>query len=98
MSKLLQEAIEEVRVVSAALREESQALRAHASALRDHATEVLERSAPCDGPFRSTLQETQAAKRHQEAIGPVLQMFQDAVQRQDGGIKSQDGPNSASAL
>ena len=43
MSKLLQEAIEEVRVISASLQEDSQALRSHATELRQHSTALLER-------------------------------------------------------
>jgi hypothetical protein len=41
MSHLLQEAIEEVYVISASLREESEALRARAARLREHSTEIL---------------------------------------------------------
>ena len=44
MSELLKEAIEEVRVVSASLQEESKALRLHASELREYSTELIERS------------------------------------------------------
>ena|SRR5215831_10283738 len=43
MSKLLQEAIEEVRVISAALQDNSQALRSQATALRQHSTALLKR-------------------------------------------------------
>ena len=43
MSKLLAEAIEEVRVISASLQDDSQALRSRAIALRHHSTALLER-------------------------------------------------------
>jgi CheY-like chemotaxis protein len=43
MSKLLAEAIEEVRVLSVSLQEDSRALRSHATALRQHSTALIER-------------------------------------------------------
>jgi hypothetical protein len=43
MSTLLAEAIEEVRVISAALQEDSITLRSHATALRQHSDVLLER-------------------------------------------------------
>ena len=43
MSTLLAEAIEEVRVLSTSLQEDSQALRSHATALRQHSTALIER-------------------------------------------------------
>jgi hypothetical protein len=43
MSNLLQEAIEEVRVLGLQLREESQALRDQASALRAHSSALRQR-------------------------------------------------------
>src|SRR5262249_48359979 len=43
MSTLLAEAIEEVRVISASLQEDSTALRSHATALRQHSTALIER-------------------------------------------------------
>jgi len=45
MADLLQEAIEEVRVISVSLRENSQALCGRAHGLRKHSTELLQRSA-----------------------------------------------------
>ena len=39
MSDLLQEALEEVRVISTTLREDSQALRAHTAEVREHAAQ-----------------------------------------------------------
>src|SRR6266545_5407737 len=74
MSKLLQEAIEKVRVVSTTLREESQTLHVKAAALREHSTALIARSTPCEGSFRSTRQETQEAHRYQEAEAPMLPM------------------------
>jgi hypothetical protein len=44
MSVLLLEAFEEVRVVSAQLREESQAARSRSIALRDHYAQLLDQS------------------------------------------------------
>src|SRR6266436_9892861 len=46
MSKLLQEAIENVRVMSAALREESQAVPAHVATLREHSDQLINTSTP----------------------------------------------------
>jgi hypothetical protein len=43
MSGLLQEAFEEVRIISEAVREESQCVRSTAAALRAHATGLMER-------------------------------------------------------
>src|SRR5215475_8710358 len=43
MSQLLAEAIEEVRVISASLQDDSQALRSRAATLRHHSTELIER-------------------------------------------------------
>lgn len=43
MSTLLAEAIEEVRIISVALQEDSRALRSRATALRQHSTALLER-------------------------------------------------------
>jgi small-conductance mechanosensitive channel len=43
MSDLLQEALEEVRVISTTLREESQALRAHIAEVREHAAQLRAR-------------------------------------------------------
>src|SRR5262249_35749912 len=43
MSTLLAEAIEQVRVISASLQEDSTALRSHATALRQHSTALIER-------------------------------------------------------
>jgi hypothetical protein len=50
MSNLLKEAIEEVRVVSASLRDESKALRAHAAELRERSAEIIERPTPLATP------------------------------------------------
>ena len=44
MSHLLQEAIEEVRVVSASLREQSQAIRAHSSEVRAYSQQLKKQS------------------------------------------------------
>jgi len=46
MSELLQEAIEEVRVLSASLREESEELRAKASKLREYSERLQEQEGP----------------------------------------------------
>src|SRR5262249_13392378 len=43
MSDLLQEALEEVRVISTTLREDSQALRAHTAEVREHAAQLRAR-------------------------------------------------------
>jgi CheY-like chemotaxis protein len=43
ISKLLADAIEEVRIISVSLQEDSRALRSHATALRQHSTELIER-------------------------------------------------------
>ena len=57
MSELLQDAIEEVRMISASLQENSQGLRDHATGLRERATarvargtHALERMAPWASP------------------------------------------------
>jgi uncharacterized caspase-like protein len=84
MSQLLQEAIEKVRVVSTTLREESQTLHSKAAALRERSAQLIQHSAPFATPFRT--------RDMPQAEAPVLPMFQDAVQRQDGDNKSEEGP------
>jgi len=84
MSQLLQEAIEKVRVVSTTLREESQTLHVKAAALRERSAQLIQHSAPFATPFRT--------RDMPQAEAPVLPMFQDAVQRQDGDNKSEEGP------
>ncbi len=90
MSKLLQEAIEKVRVVSTTLREESQTLHGKAAALRERSEQLIQQSAPLQTPLRT--------RDMPQAEAPVLPMFQDAVQRQDGDTKSQDGPPRAGVV
>ena len=51
LGTLLQEALEEVHVLSASLREESQALRARAAALREHSTALTTRPIPVVAQF-----------------------------------------------
>ena len=51
---LLEEALEEVRVLSASLRAESQALRARAAALRERSTEIQKRPTPSASQCRRT--------------------------------------------
>ena len=90
MSQLLQEAIEKVRVVSTTLREESQTLHSNAAALRVRSAQLIQHSAPFATPLRT--------RDMPQAEAPVLPMFQDAVQRQDGDTKSQDGPPRAGVV
>jgi len=74
MSKLLTEAIEEVRVISASLQEDSQALRSRATALRQHSDVLLERGrSPSERPPKCapSPQEIHEAERR------VLDMFRE---------------------
>ena len=84
MSKLLQEAIEKVRVMNAALREESQAVPAHVATLREHSDQLINTSTPFEIQVRT--------RDMQQAEVPVLRMVPDAMQRQEGDNTSQDGP------
>jgi CheY-like chemotaxis protein len=66
MSKLLAEAIEEVRIISVSLQEDSMALRSRATALRQHSTALIERSIRASdqlGHFNSSHQEIPEADR-----------------------------------
>jgi len=84
MSQLLQEAIEKVRVVSTTLREESQTLHSKAAALRERSAQLITPSAPLQTSLRTL--------DMQKAEAPVLPMFKDEGQRQEGDNTSQDGP------
>jgi hypothetical protein len=84
MSKLLQEAIENVRVMSAALRDESQAVPAHVATLREHSDQLINTSTPFEIQVRT--------RDMQQAEVPVLHMVPDAMQRLEGDNTSQNGP------
>jgi hypothetical protein len=68
-----QEALEEVRVVSAQSRDESQAARAKGQALRAHSAHLLERSAAACERLGQFLPPPPDAIR--EAERPILAMF-----------------------
>ena len=74
ISKLLQEAIEEVRVISASLQEDSQALRSRATALRQHSDVLLERGR---SPLERLPQCAPSPQEIHEAEHRVLDMFRD---------------------
>jgi hypothetical protein len=66
LSALLQEAFEEVRVMSASLREGSQMVRGESADLRAYSTQLLEQcteSMECMAQFLSDPQEVQDAER-----------------------------------
>ncbi len=73
-----------VRVVSTTLREESQTLHSKAAALRERSAQLIKPSAPLQTSLRTL--------DMQKAEAPVLPMFKDEGQRQEGDNTSQDGP------
>ena len=81
MSALLQQAFEEVRIVSEALREESQAVRGTSADLRTHAIQLMERG--------TTLLERMAQfappppEKMQQAESRILEMFKDGHSQED---------------
>jgi len=78
MSQLLAEAIEEVRVISASLQDDSQALRSRATALRQHSHALIERGRRASdqrGQCVPQSQETSEAERR------MLDMFREDVRR-----------------
>jgi hypothetical protein len=83
MADLLQEAIEEVRVISAQSREESQAIRAKGQALRDHSAQLLERSTAAMercAPFTPPRPEA-----IRQAESQMLEIFKHGLRRKDAG-------------
>jgi len=69
MSELLQDAIEEVRMISASLQENSQGLRDHATGLRERATarvargtHALERMAPWASPPPAEVEQAESQR------------------------------------
>ena len=91
MSHLLQEAIEEVRVVSASLREQSQAIRAHSSEVRTYSKQ-LEKRSELHQDQQSITQFAERAKRLEERVSQskmqlrrALTECQQAQERQKAG-------------
>src|SRR5262249_51660570 len=74
MSKLLAEAIEEVRVISASLQADSTALRSHATALRHHSTTLIERSIKASAQLGQCVPQSQEIS---EAERRMLDMFRE---------------------
>jgi signal transduction histidine kinase len=67
MSELLLEALEEMRMISAALREDSQALRSHAAGLRERSQHLYDRlgraavpAPPCPPPTPEEVQQAES--------------------------------------
>ena len=81
MSVLFMEAFEEVRVVSAQLREESQATRAQASALRVHSADLLAQSAVAMKRLAQFLPPPPEAIRQAES--QMLEIFKNGPGRKD---------------
>jgi hypothetical protein len=73
MSDLLQEALEEVRVLSASLQEASQAVRAQAADLQAHSTKLMERGATVMAHMAQFL--PSLPEQVQQAERPLVEKF-----------------------
>jgi hypothetical protein len=76
MSDLLQQAFEEVRVISASLREGSQCIRDHSTELREHSTQLRAR---CTQLMERTAQVIPSPQEIHEAERRMLDMFRDDI-------------------
>jgi hypothetical protein len=81
MSALLQEAFEEVRVVSESTREWSQGVRGEARDLRTHAAQLMERGVTLMAHLAQFAPPPPEAIR--EAESQMLRMFKDGVSHQE---------------
>ena len=78
MSQLLAEAIEEVRVISASLQDDSQELRSRATALRQHSHALIERGRRTLDQLGQCVLQSQETS---EAERRMLDMFREDVRR-----------------
>jgi hypothetical protein len=80
LAALLQEGLEEVRVISASLREEGQMVRGEAADLQAYATQLLEQCTESIACMAQCFQETQ--ERH-EAERRMLAMGRDGTRHEE---------------
>ena len=79
MSDLLQQAFEEVRVISASLREGSQCVRDHSTELREHSTQLMAR---CTQSMERTAQFIPSPQEIHAAECRMLDMFRDDIRHE----------------